>query len=318
MSTPYWIKLWNEILDDPKMGTLPDNVWRRCIELFMFAGELNAKGQLPSTEDIAWRLRLSAGQLVPELDALEAAGIIEANDNGWFVVAFAERQRARTSTERSDLRRKRLSETPAAEMYNVTPPKTDLQPSQDANVTQLQRNCNEDATKRCTDKDKDKEEDKDTDSPAKAPAARDKLTPAQEMFTVLTEVCEVDLSVISKKDRGAFNQAEARFRKNGYCPKDVKDFKTWWDLHDWRGEKGQPPQLNQIRQTWGQYLKWTEAGRPGRRGNHNGPKPGAYDERNVIEWYEIPDYDFSLPDDGEGDERLSSGANKDPTEAGLS
>jgi hypothetical protein len=29
-----WIKLYLEILDDPKMGKLPDWCWRRAIELF--------------------------------------------------------------------------------------------------------------------------------------------------------------------------------------------------------------------------------------------------------------------------------------------
>lgn len=53
MAAKYWIKLYHEILHDPKMGRLPDNLWRRCIELFLLAGELGAevdeddKGHLP-------------------------------------------------------------------------------------------------------------------------------------------------------------------------------------------------------------------------------------------------------------------------------
>jgi len=29
MGSPYWIKLYHEILNDPKMGRLPDRLWRR-------------------------------------------------------------------------------------------------------------------------------------------------------------------------------------------------------------------------------------------------------------------------------------------------
>ena len=39
MKTRIWIKLYLEILDDPKMDLLPDWLWRRAIELFLLAGE---------------------------------------------------------------------------------------------------------------------------------------------------------------------------------------------------------------------------------------------------------------------------------------
>ena len=35
MSSFYWIKLYHEVLDDPKMALLPDRLWRRTIELFI-------------------------------------------------------------------------------------------------------------------------------------------------------------------------------------------------------------------------------------------------------------------------------------------
>jgi len=43
-----------------KMGRLSDSAFRRCIELFLLAGEQEARdGSLPAPCDIAWELLLS-------------------------------------------------------------------------------------------------------------------------------------------------------------------------------------------------------------------------------------------------------------------
>ena len=34
-----WIKLYVDMLDDPRMGRLPGDIWKRAIELFLVAGE---------------------------------------------------------------------------------------------------------------------------------------------------------------------------------------------------------------------------------------------------------------------------------------
>ena len=36
-----WIRLYIELLDDPKVATLPDNLYRLAIELDLLAGEVN-------------------------------------------------------------------------------------------------------------------------------------------------------------------------------------------------------------------------------------------------------------------------------------
>lgn len=107
MASKYWIKLYHEILDDPKMGQLPDNLWRRCIELFLMAGEHDRQGQLPGIKEIAWKLRLNTTELEAELNEIAARGIIEKTETGWLVVNFAKRQAAADSTERSRQQRQR-------------------------------------------------------------------------------------------------------------------------------------------------------------------------------------------------------------------
>jgi hypothetical protein len=92
MAAKYWIKLYHEILEDSKMGRLPDNLWRRAIELFLMAGEVDNQGQLPCTGEIAWRLRLPEEMLEDELSRLESLGILTKNAAGWLVTNFAKRQ----------------------------------------------------------------------------------------------------------------------------------------------------------------------------------------------------------------------------------
>lgn len=100
MASNYWIKLYHEILDDPKMGRLRDNLWRRVIECFLIAGEMQGNGELPPLEDMAWRLRVNEEILESELGELAGVGILERRNGGWFVTNFADRQSAMSSSER--------------------------------------------------------------------------------------------------------------------------------------------------------------------------------------------------------------------------
>lgn len=99
----YWIKLYLEILDDPKMATLPDRLWRRTIEIFLLAGKLSRdkSGQLPDTNQLAWLLRMPTDDLYLDLQQLSNSGLIKKVNDGWKVVNFEKRQEAVTSTERS-------------------------------------------------------------------------------------------------------------------------------------------------------------------------------------------------------------------------
>jgi hypothetical protein len=103
----FWIKLHHEILDDPKMGTMPDRLWRRAIELFLLAGRLGTDGVLPNTQQLAWILRMPSDELQGDLDQLRGTGIIEPIPNGWLVVNFEKRQEAVPDAERKAQQRKR-------------------------------------------------------------------------------------------------------------------------------------------------------------------------------------------------------------------
>jgi len=88
-----WVKLYIEILDDPKMGRLAHNLWRRVIELILLAGRTGNDGALPPVEEMAWTLRLSRDRLLEDLHSLAEVGVVhEAQPGTWIVTNFASRQ----------------------------------------------------------------------------------------------------------------------------------------------------------------------------------------------------------------------------------
>lgn len=104
----YWLKLYCEILDDPKMGVLTDHLWRRTVELFLAAKRLGQDGLLPDLQQIAWMLRIPADdQLKADLDAISATGIIQPFGDGWLIVNFSSRQAPSSPSERKRNQRDR-------------------------------------------------------------------------------------------------------------------------------------------------------------------------------------------------------------------
>jgi len=108
MASKYWIKIYHEILDDPKMGRMPDRLWRRTIELFLVAGETDADGLLPRIGDMAYRLRLSEDELTEDLNSLLDLRIVHQDGDCWIVTRFAERQAPVSDAERMRRYRERL------------------------------------------------------------------------------------------------------------------------------------------------------------------------------------------------------------------
>lgn len=137
MSNNYWIKLYHEILDDPKMGRLSDSAYRRCIELFLMAGrDGNDDGTLPDFDDIAWKLRVSNQQLQQDLAELEAAGIVEIVDGNPFVTNFAKRQAKISNAEKQKAyrERKRMEELETSDADDTAPLPDSYQAVTDGNA----------------------------------------------------------------------------------------------------------------------------------------------------------------------------------------
>jgi hypothetical protein len=101
MTKKIWIKLFIEIWDDPKMGRLPNHLWRRAVELFLLAGREGNDGALPPVEEMAWILRLSEDKVLEDLHGLAEVGVVhEAEPGKWMVTHFAKWQAAIPVDER--------------------------------------------------------------------------------------------------------------------------------------------------------------------------------------------------------------------------
>lgn len=85
-----WIKLWIEILDNPKMGQMDDSLWRFAIELFLYAGKIGNSGYLGDVEDIAWSIRKEVIETESLLKKLQKINTVE-NIDGWKVTNFETR-----------------------------------------------------------------------------------------------------------------------------------------------------------------------------------------------------------------------------------
>jgi len=101
VTSKYWIKLYVEILQDYKMGELNDHLWRRAIEAFLLAGDINENGSLPDIKTSAWLLRVEPDELKSDWDMLAKSKILTCTGADQYTVTnYAKRQSALSSTER--------------------------------------------------------------------------------------------------------------------------------------------------------------------------------------------------------------------------
>lgn len=227
MSTDYWIKLYIEIIDDPKMATLPDRLWRRVIELFLLAGKYGKGGLLPNAKQLAWMLRMPPDDLELDLVQIASTGIIQQTpEGGWFVIQFETRQAPVPTAERMRKSRERTRH----DQYEASP-ETVTNPL--LNVTQINRLTDTDiATNVATDPQKKK--------PRGNP----------ELFQIAKALATVTHLDFEKNKGRLFREAQA------FHPGDVSQILreygagSIWFQEDWRGKRGEFPNPGTIRETW--------------------------------------------------------------------
>jgi len=111
MATMPWVKLYTEILDDPKLGRLDDALKWRFIQLILLAGECDQEGLIPLyLDDLSWRLRVDSKKLDKDLSLLEDLGLITINKtpsdyiDSITVTRFPERQGRSQAVKREQWR----------------------------------------------------------------------------------------------------------------------------------------------------------------------------------------------------------------------
>lgn len=110
MAKQHWLKLYIELLDDPKIAKVPDWLFRRMILLFLVAKEDDQKGKLQPVADVAWRIRLAEDQVTETLQALSEIGVAHQDEQGeWRITNFAKRQAPSPVAQRVALHRQRAT-----------------------------------------------------------------------------------------------------------------------------------------------------------------------------------------------------------------
>jgi len=104
MSGYYWLKLYTEILHDPKIMRLSPPVRLRFYECLVLARDCDKGGDLPPSEDAAFVFRIPEDQYESEMMELQRSGLVEKNGN-WHLPKFSERQSALSGAERARMHR---------------------------------------------------------------------------------------------------------------------------------------------------------------------------------------------------------------------
>ena len=174
MKNNYWMKLWFDILRDPKMGMLPDRLWRRVIELFLIAGQHGEEGLLPDVSTIAWQLNKPVASINIDLAKIAEVGIVTEYEAGkWLVTNFKKRN------EPVD-QMKRIKDFRMRERYEKG----------NENETEMKRECNADVTGRYqeAEEQKNRRTEEEKIKPAAAFSGKNPdLYAAMESITPVTE-----------------------------------------------------------------------------------------------------------------------------------
>lgn len=99
-----WVKLYTEILRDPKMHNLGDRPFRMCINLIALAGQLDENGRLGCPEDIAFHLRLDPSETTAILKELEEIRVTCNKKGIWWLKNWTKRNGKPISDSRQAVR----------------------------------------------------------------------------------------------------------------------------------------------------------------------------------------------------------------------
>lgn len=146
-----WFRLYDTLLDDPKVQRLPDHLFKTWVNLLCLASRSN--GDLPCIEDIAFALRLDDAEAAARLAALVERGLIDNGDvarpHNWSERQFlsdgdptaADRQRRKRDKARHVTRDNEECHAHVTRDTSVTsrPPDTETDTDTDDGISQRAR-----------------------------------------------------------------------------------------------------------------------------------------------------------------------------------
>lgn len=133
-----WLRLYTEILNDPKVQRLPDSLFRAYINFLCIAKEYSNDGVLPPKKDIAFFLRCPENSVKKFCDGLEKAELLDADGDTLIVHGWNNRQYESDNDPTANMRKRRQRERNKTQ--DVTDDVTDM-----SRVTS--RPCHENVTR---------------------------------------------------------------------------------------------------------------------------------------------------------------------------
>ncbi|HVY97878.1 MAG TPA: hypothetical protein VHA35_00150 [Dongiaceae bacterium] len=121
-----WFRLYDAVLDDPKVQRLPDRMFKAWINLLCLASRHG--GALPPAEDVAFALRTTEEQAILIVGALSANGLLDRHDEGLRIHGWETRQ-YQSDGSAARMRRHRAKQRGVT----VTSPESESEPEQSQN-----------------------------------------------------------------------------------------------------------------------------------------------------------------------------------------
>lgn len=117
-----WFRLYDDLVDDPKIQRLPGETVKALLNLWCLASQND--GLLPAVDDIAFKLRMKPSKVEQLLSVLGECGLIDSDETGLRPHNWNARQfKSDVSNERVKRHRERkCNVTPTV---TVTPPETE-------------------------------------------------------------------------------------------------------------------------------------------------------------------------------------------------
>jgi len=182
-----WFRFYAEALDDPKVQRLEPATFKFWVNLLCLCS--GTEGQLPPTDDIAFRLRCSNDDVTFHVTFLVTSGLVDKTANGLAIHSWSNRQ---YQSDLSTQRVRKHRENKAAKPCNVSETVTETAPD--------------------TDTDTDTEEDKPPNPPAGGPTPSQVLE-AFEAYNAMALRC--GLQQASRLTPGRKRSIGARLREFG-------------------------------------------------------------------------------------------------------
>jgi hypothetical protein len=126
-----WFRLYDDLVDDPKIQRLPGETVKALLNLWCLASQND--GLLPAADDIAFKLRMKSAKVDHLLSVLGECGLIDSDETGLRPHNWNARQfKSDVSNERvKQHRQRKRNVTPTV---TVTPPETEQKQIQNSDA----------------------------------------------------------------------------------------------------------------------------------------------------------------------------------------